>query len=71
MRTIGLLFALTCVGVTTTAAQPAAPASPFSLDVVYAGTPDSDRGRAFIAFLRGLQPPIEHDTDQDHLEGAP
>lgn len=26
---------------------------------------------AFIAFLRGLQPPFEHASDADHLEGAP
>lgn len=26
---------------------------------------------AFIAFLRGLQPPVEHETDKDHLESAP
>ncbi len=26
---------------------------------------------AFIAFLRGLQPPFEHPSDAEHLEGAP
>ncbi|TDT77144.1 TRAP-type C4-dicarboxylate transport system permease small subunit [Litoreibacter halocynthiae] len=26
---------------------------------------------AFIAFLRGVQPPFDHPGDEDHLEGAP